>query len=206
MTWAQSIFIDTTNGIMKLAHSLPPFLAVALTFAAAMPAHAETKAPDGGPYVPRPYAIVARMLSLAKVGPADFLIDLGSGDGRLAIAAVEMKKARGASGIEIDPSLVRQANNHAKIAGLADRVTFQAGDLFAAKVDHATVVTMYLLPQIMGDVEEKLRRDLKPGTRIVVHDYPFPKWKPVETVTFDSPEKVAISGTARTVLYLYRVP
>jgi ribosomal protein L11 methylase PrmA len=192
---------------MTFAHFLSRFPAGAFTLCVfATSALAQGTVPDGGPYVPTPNGIVERMLTLAKVGPGDYLIDLGSGDGRLAIAAVELHKARGAAGIEIDPNLVRQATNHATIAGLGDRVTFTAGDLFAAKVDHATVITMYLLPRIMSDVEAKLRRELKPGTRIVSHDYPLPKWKPSEVVTFDAPEKVAISGTARTVLYLYRVP
>lgn len=178
-----------------------------LALALLSPARAQaTGAPAGGPYVPTPHAIVERMLTLAKVGPGDYLIDLGSGDGRLAIAAVELHKARGAAGIEIDASLVRQAAGHAKVAGLSDRVTFIAGDLFAANVEKATVVTLYLLPQILGQVEAKLRRELRPGARIVSHDYPLPHWKPEEVVTFETAEKVPISGTPRTVLYLYRVP
>ena len=176
-------------------------------FASSLPAASQaTAAPAGGPYVPTPHAIVDRMLMLARVGPGDYLIDLGSGDGRLAIAAVEIFKARGAAGIEIDENLVRHAGNLARLAGLADRVTFTAADLFSANLEKATVVTLYLLPQILGGVEAKLRRELKPGTRVVSHDYPLPTWKPVEVVTFDSPEKVSISGTARTILYLYRAP
>ena len=192
---------------MTLSLSLPRWLSIAATLLAlASPALAQDPVPAGGPYVPTPHAIVERMLNLAKVGPNDHLIDLGSGDGRLAIAAVELHKARRASGIEIDPNLVRQASNQAKIAGVGDRVTFTAADLFTANVSEATVVTLYLLPQILGQVEKKLRKELRPGTRVVSHDYPFPTWGPEEVVRFDSPEKVGISGTARTVLYLYRVP
>lgn len=165
-----------------------------------------TAAPMGGPYVPTPHLIAERMLELAKVGPGDYLIDLGSGDGRLVIAAVYKYKAQGAAGIEIDASLVERATLQARGAGVADRVTFIAGDLFAAKIDKATVVTLYLLPQIMSQVEAKLQKELKPGARVVSHDYPLPTWKPAQVVQFDAPEKVAISGTARTVLYLYRVP
>lgn len=146
------------------------------------------------------------MLTMAKVGPGDYLIDLGSGDGRLVIAAVAKYKARGATGIEIDIGLVSKAIGEAGRAGVADRAKFVAGDLFKADVGQATVVTLYLLPSIMGAVEEKLRRELKPGTRVVSHDYPLPTWEPLEEITFDSPEKVAISGTTRTVLRLYRVP
>ena len=78
--------------------------------------------------------------------------------------------------------------------------------MFVADVEQATVVTLYLLPSMLGDVETKLRKELKPGTRVVSHDYPLPSWKPVEVVKFDTPEKVLISGTTRTVLLLYRVP
>lgn len=195
---------------MNLPPSRPAlaFLAAVFTmFTLASPAVAQTgSVPAGGPYVPTPHLIVERMLSLAKVGPDDFLIDLGSGDGRLVIAAVAKHKARGAAGIELDEELVQRASYQARGAGVADRVTFTAGDLFAANVERATVVTLYLLPQILGQVEDKLKRELKPGARVVSHDYPLPTWKPVDVVTFESPDKVAISGTARTVLYLYRVP
>jgi ubiquinone/menaquinone biosynthesis C-methylase UbiE len=183
------------------------FLAALLSsFAVAGPALAQTTPAAGAPYVPTPYAIADRMLTLADVGPDDYLIDLGSGDGRLAIAAVAKYQARGAAGIEIDPDLVRQASDLAKKAGVADRVTFVAGDLFAADITRATVVTLYLLPGMLSNVEAKLRRELKPGTRVVSHDYSLPSWKPVNVITFESEEKVAITGMTRTVLWLYRVP
>lgn len=156
--------------------------------------------------MPTPHAIADRMLTLAGVAPGDYLIDLGSGDGRLVIAAVAKYKARGAAGIEIDAGLVRQAIEQAEKAGVSDKVTFTAGDLLAADIGQATVVTLYLLPNILGEVQEKLRRELKPGTRVVSHDYSLPTWKPVDRVTFDAEEKPAISGTTRTVLWLYRVP
>ena len=171
-----------------------------------MPAPAQSEAVYAGPYVPTPQGIADTMLTLAQIGPDDYLIDLGSGDGRLVIGAVAKYKARGATGVEIKAELVMQSTQRAKDAGVGDRVTFIAGDLFAAKIEHATIVTAYLLPHIMGDVEKKLARELKPGSRVVVHDYPLPTWKPVEVVTFDAAEKVAISGSPRTVLYLYRVP
>lgn len=158
------------------------------------------------PYVPTPHAIAERMLTLARVGPDDHLIDLGSGDGRLVIAAVAKYNARRAAGIEIDAGLVKQSTERARDAGVADRATFVAGDLFAADLKPATVVTLYLVPGIMAQVEAKLRRELAPGTRVVSHDYPLPGWQPVEVVTFDADEKIAITGVARTVLWLYRVP
>jgi protein-L-isoaspartate O-methyltransferase len=160
----------------------------------------------GAPYVPTPTAIVDRMLTLAKVGPGDYVIDLGSGDGRLVTTAVSKYHARGGMGVEIDAKLVREANQNAAKAGVADRVRFVEGDLFKASVGDATVVTLYLLPSMLGDVEAKLAKELKPGTRVISHDYPLPSWKHVDVVAFDTQEKVPISGTTRTVLLLYRVP
>lgn len=179
-------------------------LAVALAPATA--AIGQPAAPNAGPYVPTPQAIADRMLRLAGIGPDDYLIDLGSGDGRLVMGAVARYGARGAMGVEIEADLVRQSEERAKQAGLGDRVKFVAGDLFTQDIGQATVVTAYLIPHIMGQVEAKLGRELKPGTRVVVHDYPLPTWTPVEVVKFESAEKVAISGSTRTVLYLYQVP
>lgn len=158
------------------------------------------------PYVPTPTAIVDRMLTLAGVGPGDYVIDLGSGDGRLVTTAVTRYRARGGLGFEIDPALVRLANDNAAKAGVADRVRFVEEDLFAADVSEATVVTLYLVPGMLGRVEDKLGRELKPGTRVVSHDYPLPSWRPVDVVTFDADEKVPISGTRYSQLLLYRVP
>jgi hypothetical protein len=85
-------------------------------------------------------------------------------------------------------------------------VKFVEGDLFGMNVEQATVVTLYLLPSMMGQVEQKLRKELKPGTRVISHDYALPSWKPVEVVMFDAQEKIPISGTTRTHLLLYHVP
>lgn len=167
---------------------------------------AQTPVVAGAPFVPTPTAIVDRMLTLAKVGPGDYVIDLGSGDGRLVNVAVTKYKARGGMGVELDPALVKQATEQAEKAGIADRVTFVAGDLFRADIGQASVVTLYLLPSMMGDVEAKLAKELRPGTRVVSHDYPLPSWKPEDAVTFDTAEKVPITGSTRTVLLLYRVP
>ena len=187
---------------MSTLRTLLTFVACALL--AEAPAAAEPVA--GAPYVPTPTAIVDRMLTLAKVGPSDYVIDLGSGDGRLVITAVSKYKARGGMGVDINRELVKLATDNATKAGVGDQVTFVAGDLFATGVEKATVVTLYLLPTMMSDVEAKLRKELKPGTRVISHDYPLPTWKPVEVDKFDSQEKIPISGTTRTVLLLYRVP
>ena len=160
----------------------------------------------GAPYVATSAPIVERMLRLASVGPTDHVIDLGSGDGRLVIAAVSQFNARTGTGVEIDRQLVALANENAARAGVADRVTFIDSDLFRVDTGEATVVTVYLVAAMMRDVADKLRRELKPGTRVVSHDYPLPGWKPVSVVTLNTPEKRSLSGDTRTELFLYRVP
>jgi SAM-dependent methyltransferase len=163
-------------------------------------------APPQAPYVATPDALVDAMLELAETGPGDHLIDLGSGDGRIAIRAVTRFHARSAVGIDVDAGLVRVAGENARAAGVADRVRFVEGDLFAANVGAATVVTVYLIPSMMAAVERKLRAELLPGARVVVHDYPFPGWTPERYVESDSPEKVRATGQTIARLYLYRVP
>src|SRR4029453_17259693 len=152
---------------------------VLLIAAACSFTHAASAQTAGAPYVPTPSAIADRMMQLAKVGPGDYVIDLGSGDGRLVIAAVSKYKARGGMGMDIDPKLVKLANENAAKAGVADRVKFVEGDLFKANVGDATVVTLYLLPSMLGDVEAKLAKELKPGTRVISPDYPLPSGKHV---------------------------
>ncbi len=181
-------------------------LLVAAVLFSGTQAGAQTPGVAGAPYVPTPTSIADRLLTLANIGPKDYVIDLGSGDGRLVITAVAKYQARGGMGVEIDPELAKQATDNAQKAGVGDRVKFVAGDLFNADIEQATVVTLYLLPSMLGDVEKKLAKELKPGARVVSHDYPLPSWNPVDVVTFDTEEKMAISGTTRTVLLLYRVP
>jgi len=177
-----------------------------LAWVTTLPAAAQVAAKAEAPYVPTPVAIVDRMLTLTAIGPGDYVIDLGSGDGRLVTTAVAKYNARGGLGFEIDPRLVKEANEKARNAGVGDRVKFVERDLFTADVSEATVVTLYLVPGIMGRVEDKLLKELKPGTRVVSHDYPLPSWKPVDVVEFETEDKVPITGTRRTMLLLYRVP
>jgi protein-L-isoaspartate O-methyltransferase len=158
-----------------------------------------------GPYVPSPAVIVDEMLALAAVREGDFLVDLGSGDGRIVITAAQRYGARG-YGVDIDPKLVALANENARRAGLGDRVSFEERDLFVTDLGRASVVTIYLLPGTVTQLVEKLRRELRPGARVVSHDYPLVPWREDRTVRLEVEEKVAISGSARTVLYLYTVP
>jgi precorrin-6B methylase 2 len=131
------------------------------------------------PYVPTPEKVVAGMLELAKVGPKDVVYDLGSGDGRIVIAAAK-KGARGV-GIDIDPQRIKEARDNARRAGVADRVEFVEGDLFKADISAASVVTIYLLSGVNMQLRPKLLAELKPGTRVVSHAFDMGDWKPVAT-------------------------
>jgi len=158
------------------------------------------------PGVPSPGSVVDAMMELAGVGPDDYVVDLGSGDGRIVFAAVAKYHARGALGVDINPVAIAQARENASKAGVADRVQFHERDLFATDMRDATVVTIYLLPSIMGKVERKLRAELGAGARIVVHDFPFPDWRPEKTILVESLDKLGVTGFALSQLYLYRVP
>jgi hypothetical protein len=160
---------------------------------------------DAGPYVPSPEAAVAEMLRYAKVGPQDFIVDLGSRDGRIVRTAAKLFGARG-FGVEIKENLVKQANEDAKKEGIADRVKFIKQDLFKTDISQATVLTMYLLPDTVNLLRDKLATELKPGTRIVSHDYPLTGWIPEKYVQMDLEDKVQISGVTTTLIYLYVVP
>lgn len=133
------------------------------------------------PYIPSTRGNADEMLRLAGVTPNDVVYDLGSGDGRIVIAAARDYGARGV-GIDIDPALVRESTENARRAGVEARAAFRASDIFAVDLGEATVVTMYLLSGLVAKLEPKLLAELKPGTRIVAHDYGFPQWQPDRTV------------------------
>jgi len=160
---------------------------------------------DAGPYVPSPQSVVSDMLRYADVGPSDFLIDLGSGDGRIVLTAAKVFGARG-FGVEIKDELVRLSNETAQKEGLADRVRFMKQDLFKTDMSQATVITMYLLPDTVNLLKDKFLNELRPGTRIVSHDYPLTGWIPEKYVQMDLEDKVQISGVTTTLIYLYVVP
>ena len=190
-----------------LSRVRPAFLALVLAACCAGLLNAQERKPESaGPYVPTPWVIVDEILRLGGVGPSDYVVDLGSGDGRLVLTAVTRFKARGGFGVDIEPPLVADANERASKEGVADRVKFYVRDLFETKVSDATVVTLYLLPTSVPKLESKLLAELAPGARVVSHDYPFPDWPHDRYVKLDVPEKVAITGTPRTTLYLYTVP
>ena len=146
-----------------------------------------------------PHEIVDQMLRLARVGPADTVYDLGSGDGRLVIAAVRDFGARAAIGVEIDPALVARSREYARRAGVADRVTFLQQDFFRADVAPASVVTLYLTREMNIRLAPKLRTELRPGTRVVSFDFDMGDWEPRAMIRVD------VNGRT-TPVYLWVVP
>ena len=140
------------------------------------------------PYVQTPQNVVDRMLQVAHVGPADYVIDLGSGDGRMVITAAKKYGARG-FGVDLDRRLVGLANRLAARAGVGDRAVFYERDLYETDLTAASVVTIYLLPEVNLMVRPKLLATLKPGTRIVSHDYHMGEWPPDQQMVLDAPDK-----------------
>lgn len=146
------------------------------------------------PYVPTHEKIVAEMLKVANVGKNDVLYDLGCGDGRIPIAAAKRWGTRGV-GVDIDPERVTEARENAVKAGVADKVKFFQQDLFDTDIKEATVVTLYLLPEVNLRLRPKLLAELKPGTRVVSHNYDMGDWKPLKTLT------IKLSDGDHTVYY-----
>ena len=139
------------------------------------------------PYVPTDDRVVAEMLAVANVGKDDVLYDLGSGDGRIVITAALKFGTRGV-GVDIDPERVKEANENAAKAGVSDRVRFVQQDLFQTDIREATVVTLYLLPAVNMRLRPTLLKDLKPGTRVVSHNYDMGDWAPLKTIVVNLPE------------------
>jgi hypothetical protein len=151
----------------------------ALLAAAAAPAAAQFA--FDVPFVPTPQVVVDEMLRAAGVGPADFVMDLGSGDGRVVITAARKYGARGI-GVDLDAELVAQSEENARAAGVADRVRFLNQDLFKTDITQADVITLYLVPSVMMRLRPQLLA-LKPGTRLVSHDFTLGDWKPDDKTT-----------------------
>lgn len=149
------------------------------------------------PYVPTPQNVVDEMLTLANVTKNDVVYDLGCGDGRLVITAVKKFGARRGFGVDIDPQRIADSNANAKAADVTDRVQFAVQDLFQTDLKDATVVTLYLLPEVNLRLRPKLLSELQPGTRVVSHSFDMGDWKPQKTVTVQP-------GGQR--LYLWTIP
>jgi SAM-dependent methyltransferase len=176
-------------------------LFASLTISLAALPYAQTKkadAPHLAPYVPTPQDVVERMLALANVQKADFVIDLGCGDGRIPVTAAKKYGARGL-GVDIDPVRIAEANANAKAAGVEHLVTFKLQDALKTDVSNATLVTTYLLSASNLRLRPILTGTMKRGTRIVTHNFSMGDWAPEKSDTFKDAE-----GRTRTV-YLYRV-
>ena len=168
-------------------------LAFAAALVLAAPAAARAQQPDVI-FVPTPYEVVDEMLKLANVKKGDVLYDLGSGDGRIPVTAAKRFGIR-AVGIDIDPQRIKEANENARKNGVARLVTFRQEDLFKTDFKEASVVTLYLLPDLNVRLRPRLLAELKPGTRIVSHQFDMGSWKPEK--------KVELNGR---LIYLWTVP
>ena len=183
------------NTFLKRARKRTAMAAGVLTLAGAMWAQQAVAQRDPDvPFVPTPNEVVDEMLKLAEVKKSDVLYDLGSGDGRIVITAAQRYGARGV-GVDIDPQRISEANENAGKAKVTDRVKFVQGDLFEAKFDDATVMTLYLLPGVNLKLKPRLLAELRPGTRIVSHSFDMGDWKP--------DKQLDVNGRR---IYLWRVP
>ena len=175
-----------------------PFAAALLATLVAVPvlfAQSPAKKEPDVIYVPTPQPVVDAMLELAQVKRSDVVYDLGSGDGRIVIAAAKKYGASGV-GFEIDPALVKTARRNAAAAGVSSRVRFVTQDLYTVDLSRASVVTLYLLQSINEQLRPKLVRQLKPGSRIVSHVFNMgPEWPPERTLTVD-----------RSRIFLWSIP
>ena len=154
-------------------------------------------------YVPTPQNVVEAMLDLAKVGPGDTLIDLGSGDGRVIVTAAKKYGARG-TGVDLDRYLLKVANGNAQKEGVADRARFVEQNLFETDLTPATVITSYLLPEMNLKLRPKILA-LKPGTRVIAHDYDMGNWPPDVERVVDAPGKT-VGSPGKSYVFLYVVP
>jgi len=135
------------------------------------------------PYVPTKQPVVDAMLNIAKVSKGDVHYDLGCGDGRIVISAA--KRGAIATGVDIDPERIKEANENAKVAGVTDKVTFIEGNLFDMDFSKATVLTLYLLPDVNLKLRPKILKEMKPGSRVVSHAFDMGDWKPEKTIVVD---------------------
>ena len=176
------------------ALALTSVLPIALVNSARAQAQDEIARPLDVPYVPTPVPVVDAMLDLAKVGKSDIVYDLGCGDGRIVVRAATRFGCRGV-GVDLNPERVREAKANASRAGVTELTRFEVGDVFEFDFSAATVVTMYLLPSVNLKLRPRLQKELKPGTRLVSHDFHMGDW--AAEVTRD---------VGRSRIYLWTIP
>ena len=155
------------------------------------------------PYVPTAPNVVEAMLAIANVGPQDYVIDLGSGDGRILITAATRHGARG-YGVDLNENLVARANEAARRAGVGERVAFQARNLFVTDLSQATVLTLYLFQSVNVQLRSRLFAELRPGARVVSHDFDMDEWQPDEQLTIPVPDKPY--GPPESQVFLWVIP
>ncbi|MBI4524266.1 MAG: class I SAM-dependent methyltransferase [Deltaproteobacteria bacterium] len=156
------------------------------------------------PFIPTPMDVVDRMLEIAEVKVGDLVYDLGSGDGRVIIRAAKKCGARGV-GIEADPQLVDLSRAKAAEEGVSHLVEFRAGDALKVDVSPATVVTLYMFPWFNEQVRPVLQKSLRPGARVVSHDFDIPGWPPTKVEKLPEPEKKPGGAVHYHVIYLWRI-
>ena len=178
-------------------------LALALPFVVLCPSASAQEGRGDVVYVPTPQVVVDEMLTMAKIGPKDFLIDLGSGDGRIVITAAKKYGAQG-FGVDLDRYLLGTARDNAKKAGVADRAAFVEQNLFETDLGKATVISSYLLPEMNLRLRPKILA-LKPGTRVVAHDYHMGDWYPDAQKDIPVPEK-KVGTPGVSYIFLWYVP
>jgi hypothetical protein len=179
------------------------WLAALLCLLAAAAAAQEER--TGGPFVPTPQAVVDEMLKMADVREDDFVIDLGSGDGRIVLTAARRYKARG-MGVDIDGELVDKSNAEARRDGLDQLVSFHKRDVMQTDISGASVLTLYLLPSMMQALRSKILTELKPGSRVVSHDFEFGEWLPDRKISVDAPDKYGAGSNWTSSVMLWVVP
>jgi SAM-dependent methyltransferase len=187
---------SAASRLFAVACGLLPLVLLAL-----QPARAQDEQP---PFVVTPTRVIDRMFALAQVGADDYVIDLGSGDGRIVIQAAKRFGARGL-GVEMNASLVAASRAAAEREGIADRVRFEHADALATDLRPATVLTVYLSPQLNERLLPRILADMRPGSRVVSHDFAIGNWMPERTERLDVPEKNNGRG-GESVLMLWVVP
>jgi SAM-dependent methyltransferase len=190
--------------LRKLIFSSRFVLKVALSTAVLAAQSAKTARTPDVPYVPTTEKAVEEMLKLAGVKKTDVVYDLGCGDGRIVIAAAKNFGARGV-GIDINPERIKEAKENARKAGVEDLVRFEENDLFEADIKEATVVTLFLLPQINLKLKPKLMTDLRPGTRVVSNTFDMGDWKAEKEAALGDDDDSEYSGLSKK-FFLWRIP
>jgi hypothetical protein len=180
-------------------HLLLSAIVLSLVFGGTWPARA-----DEVPYIPTPRNVVDAMLAIAEVGSQDYVVDLGSGDGRIVIAAAKQYRAR-ALGIDYDHTLIAESRASAAREGVSDRAEFLERDIFDTDFGDATVVTMYLLPEVNLELRPRILFGLRPGTRVVSHDWDMGDWEADRRVVVEAPDKT-IGLKKESTVYLWIVP